>query len=192
MIYGWDISTSIIGLCKFSDDGRPFEYGYLDLRKIDGQLSKADAFFKWSNRFLNNSEQNFHFIEERLGGFAAGRTSAQVMMKLAQFNAICSYIIWTGGGSNHRQVSYLHPSSWKSLMKKEGLLIPKGSDKKEVTLAFVRRKQLDFDEFVKKYLNKNGNVHPWCYDVADAYCIGKAGYLKSCIEKGSSQLSEGP
>lgn len=189
MIYGWDVSTSIVGLCKLSDSGELLESSFLDLRKVEGQLSKADAFFGWTQKFINREEQNVHFIEERLGGFAAGRTSAQVMMKLAQFNAICSYIIWTGGSGKHRQVTYLHPSSWKSLMKKEGLLIPKGSDKKELTLSFVRRKEPQFEEFVQKSLNKNGNPQPWCYDAADAYCIGKAGYLKSCIEKGSSQLS---
>ena len=175
MIYGWDISTSIIGLACFTNDGEFERSFHLDLRKTDGQLSKADEFKKFVGGFLYQRDlSNFHFVEERLGGFSAGRTSAQVMMKLAQFNAICSYIIWTHDPGPHRSVIYLHPSTWKAVMKKEGLIIPKGADKKELTLAFVRRKVKSFEVS----LNKNDNPQPWSYDEADAWCIGRAGYLK--------------
>ena len=191
MIYGWDISTAIVGLATFDDSGSFKQGRYCDLRKTDGQLAKADTFRCWiENLGINKAETNFHFIEERLGGFAAGRSSAQVMMKLAQFNAICSYIIWSYNdgadpglhGGPHRQVTYLHPSSWKSVMKRDGLLIPKGADKKVLTLDFVRRHQPDLEVD----LNRNDKPQPWMYDLADAYCIGRAGYLK-CIAKGSSQ-----
>jgi hypothetical protein len=103
-------------------------------------------------------------------------------MKLAQFNAIITYIIWTTNPGNHRSVTYLHPSSWKSVMKRDGLLIPKGADKKVLTLDFVRRHQPGFE----MQLNRNDKPQPWMFDRADAYCIGRAGYLK-CIANGSSQ-----
>jgi hypothetical protein len=186
MIYGWDISTAIIGLSCFQNDGTYEHSFHLDLRKIDGQLSKADAFKKFMGEFLlQQGMQNHHFIEERLGGFSAGRTSAQVMMKLAQFNAICSYILWTHDPGPHRAVIYLHPSTWKAVMKREGLLIPKGADKKLLTLEYVKRKVPGF----QITLNRNDKPQPWHYDEADAYCIGRAGYLK-CIASGNSQLSE--
>lgn len=184
MIYGWDISTSIVGLACFQNDGTYENSFHLDLRKVEGQLAKADAFKKFVGGFLlQRGMENYHFIEERLGGFAAGRTSAQVLMKLAQFNGICSYIIWNHDPGPHRAVVYLHPSTWKSSMRNEGLLIPKGADKKELTLAFVRRKEPGF----QVDLNRNGKFQPWCYDRADAYCIGKAGYKRLCIERESSQ-----
>ena len=185
MICGWDISTSIVGLSRFNDDGSFCDATYLDLRKTEGQLAKADAFRAWlPGKEINVPEQNFHFIEERLGGFARGRTSAQVLMKLAQFNAICSYIIWTLHPGSHRQVSYLHPSSWKASMKREGLRIPQGTDsetKKKITLAFVHRKEPSFPI----ELNRNEKPQPWCFDMADAYCIGKAGYRRLCTERES-------
>lgn len=191
MIVGWDISTSIIGMAAFEDDGKYQLSSHLDLRKIDGQLSKAQAFKDWITGILwiNASEVNHHFVEERLGGFAAGRTSAQVMMKLAQFNAICSYIIYThepqfeSARGRHRSVSYFHPSTWKSIMKREGLIIPKGADKKSLTLAFVSRKVPDF--IVE--LNRNEKPQPWCYDEADAFCLGRSGFLKLCTETKNSQ-----
>lgn len=188
-IYGWDISTSVVGLSLFNDDGSFYGAAYLDLRKIDGQLSKADAFKEWIStarvNFQDNKDggTNYHFIEERLGGFAGGRTSAQVLMKLAQFNAICSYILWNHHPGPHRQVAYLHPSTWKSLMKHEGLIIPKGADKKEITLEFVIRKEPAFKGFLEK--NRNDKWQPWCYDMADAYCLGRSGYRKLCSAKTS-------
>jgi hypothetical protein len=192
MIYGWDISTSIIGLSLFDDGGVLIRTLYLDLRKEDGQLAKADAFWAWVKSVgVNNDAKNFHFIEERLGGFAGGRTSAQVLMKLAQFNAICSYILWTHNPGPYRQITYLHPSTWKAILKKEGLFIPKGADKKTITLAFVRKKEPSFTVD----LNRNDKVQPWCYDMADAWCLGRAGFLtfqKICTERENSPPSEEP
>jgi hypothetical protein len=184
MIYGWDISTSIVGMCVFTDDGQFLRQGHLDLRKLDNLVEKADAFKQWITdlEFVNGGATNFHFIEERLGGFSGGRTSAQVLMKLAQFNAVCSYILWTyineRTTANHRQIAYLHPSTWKSIMKKEGLLIPKGSkEKKAITLDFVRRKEPEF----KVEFNRNDKPQPWCFDEADAWCLGRSGWRKLCI-----------
>ncbi len=184
MLYGWDVSTSIVGLATFEDDGKFSLATYCDLRKVDGLLAKADYFDAWLRlTTVNIEKENFHFVEERLGGFAVGRTSAQVLMKLGQFNALVSYIVWNHCPGPHRQIAYLHPSTWKSLMKREGLIIPKGADKKELTLDFVRRKE---PSFVVEF-NRNDRPQPWMYDEADAYCIGKAGYCQLCIAKESSQ-----
>lgn len=184
MIYGWDISTSIVGLSVFKDDGTFTAAMHCDLRKVEGQLAKADAFKDFLNHTsVNVEKQSFHFIEERLGGFAGGRTSAQVLMKLAQFNAICSYIIWTHLPPTHRQITYLHPSTWKSIMKREGLIIPKGADKKEITLEFAIRKEPAFSHFLEK--NRNDKWQPWSYDMADAWCLGRSGYRRLCSANGS-------
>lgn len=189
MLYGWDVSTSIVGLCAFDDTGVLQTHHHLDLRSTDGLLAKADEFKGWLEgmAWMNDSDKNVHFIEERLGGFSGGRTSAQVLMKLAQFNALCSYIIWNHhvkpGLAKHRQITYLHPSTWKSLMKKEGLVpngtlfIPKGTPsdvKKQITLNFVLRNE----KSIILDVNRNGKPQPWMYDIADAYCIGKAGWSK--------------
>ena len=56
-------------------------------------------------------------------------------------------------------------------MKKYGLFIPKGGDKKKMTLDFVIKNE---SKFVMSY-NKKGNPQPWCYDMADSFCVVKAG-----------------
>jgi hypothetical protein len=199
MIYGCDVSTSIIGLAKFNNDGTFIRADYCDLRDVEGLLAKADAFREFLAgltplRGFYSDEKNYVFVEERLGNFAAGRTMLQTLMKLAAFNAVCSYILWRHENSSgkHRDIIHLHPSTWKSIMKKEGLIIPKGSDKKkEITLDFVRRKEPDFESIVVlNGMNRNNNPQPWCFDMADAYCLGRSGFKQICIEKESSPLSE--
>lgn len=201
MIYGIDISTSIIGLAKFHNDGTFVRADYCDLRDVEGALAKADAFREFLAgltplRGFYSDEENWVFVEERLGNFAAGRTMLQTLMKLAAFNAVCSYILWRHENSSgkHRGIIHLHPSSWKSIMKKEGLFIPKGStpdQKKKITLDFVRRKEPDFESIVVlNGMNRNGNPQPWCFDMADSYCLGKAGYRRLCSEKENSALSQ--
>jgi len=191
MIYGWDISTSIIGVCILGNDGKyAGESYYIDLTDVDGPLAKADyakASILNILKMQNDAEQpypNYHFVEDRLGGFAAGRTMLQTLMKLAAFNAVISYIIWEN--EKNPMVLHLHPSTVKSVMKKEGLFIPKGSDKKDLTLAFVRRKEPDFPWMP----NKNNNPKPQMFDMADAYCIAKAGYHRLCTERENSQPSK--
>ena len=186
MIFGWDVSTSIVGVAVFKDDGSYVASEHLDLRKVDGLNQKADAARVWIDAVLSGvvfDVSHRHFVEERLGNFAGGRTMLQVLMKLAAFNALFSYLLWShrfrDGRAHVTYVDHLHPSTWKSLMKKEGLLIPKGGDKKAITLEFVRHVEPKF----RIDLNKKNNPQPWMYDRADAYCIGRSGFLKLCAEK---------
>jgi hypothetical protein len=182
VIYGWDVSTSIVGMSEFDDDGKFQRAEALDLRKIDGLNEKADRCRVFVQDEVDHLVTNTHFIEERLGNFAAGRSMLQVLMKLAAFNAIFSYIVHETGDV----VEHIHPSTWKSRMKSAGLFIPKGSTKKkELTLDFVYRVERDFP----RELNKKGNPQPWMFDMADAYCIGRTGFLL-CSEKRSSPPSE--
>ena len=185
LYYGFDISTSIIGVSTFSDAGNWLGSYHIDLRKTDGILAKADQFARWFNERGIAEDDATYFVEERLGGFSGGRTSAQVLMKLGAFNAVCSYILWSAPTTKFRSVVYLHPSTWKARMKHEGLIIPHGADKKELTLHFVMRKEPKFKELMQ--YTKTGKAQPWMYDIADSYCIGKAGFLKLCKENTSSQ-----
>ena len=178
MIYGYDISTSIVGLAEFTNDGKFTRNEYIDLRDYETLDDKADVFRVNMIEFVGKNQNHLHFVEERLGNFAAGRSMLQVLMKLAAFNAVCSYIIFENTGEH---VKHIHPSSWKATLKREGLVIPKGADKKELTLKYVREHEKDFHVDI----TKKGKFQPWCYDMADAYCIGRAGYLRECTAKES-------
>lgn len=178
MIFGWDISTSIIGLTTFDDDCKFVSSEYLDLRKVDeGMIIKSFLAESWirviSDRHTGNS---VHYVEDKLGGFSGGKTMQQTLLKLAGFNATVSYLVWKSFNQTGRDavVEHIHPSTVKAILKKEGLFIPKGSDKKKLTLEFVSAKEPNF----KVDLNKNGNFQPWCFDKADSYIVARAGFLR--------------
>lgn len=196
MIFGWDISTSVIGVTVLSDTGDWIETSHFDFSKIEAKSlhDKMDESQWWVEEILEKyvAGSHNHYFEDRLGNFAAGRTMLQTLMKLAGFNALFSYEVWrihrdigdkcrwnkseddpgkmVGVGSN-----FVHPSTVKAIMKREGLIIPKGGDKKQITLEFVKKKVNGFEVF----LNKNGNPHSYNFDRADSYIIARAGYLRS-------------
>jgi len=183
MIVGLDVSTSITGVCYLNDDGSFYAANYIDLRKVDKSLmTKAKAvegYLHDVDRCLDDSFTHI-FVEDKLSGFSGGRTSQQTIMKLAAFNGIVSWMWYHFSGLN--EPIMLHPSTVKATMKRDGLIIPKGSNKKKLTLDFVREIVPEF-----KYVEtRNGNPQPYCYDMADAYCVARAGYLKHACDQQES------
>lgn len=186
MIFGWDISTSIIGSSIFTREGEYVDSHFLDLRKIEGgQIYKAHELEMYVNDYVRSYKcDTTHYIEDKLGSFAGGKTMQQTLMKLAAFNATVSFIIWRQFNESGytTDVEHIHPSTVKSLVKPYGLVIPKGGDKKKLTLDFVSKREKTFP--VK--LNKNDNPQPYCFDMADSYIVALAGYRKNwCSEKES-------
>lgn len=97
MILGLDASTSAVGWA-FSDNGKIVDAGFLDISSKE--TNKEKAFFVLDHlrsiKLLENvTEVN---LEAALSGFAGGRTSQQVIIKLARFNAVFEYIISTETG----------------------------------------------------------------------------------------------
>lgn len=116
------------------------------------------------------------FIEDRLGGFSHGHTQMQTLMKLGAFNLVVSWIAFEEA-SNMTSVSvrHIHPSTVKAIMRKQGLEIPKGADKKELTLSFVSKK---LGSAFPVERTKTGKPKPHMYDQADAYITACAGLEK--------------
>lgn len=201
MIMGWDVSTSIVGISVFDEDGLFMFSRYIDLRKKEGMLEKAyfvekevmSLIDEIKEKNLEESLHIYHFIEDKLSSFSAGKTMQQTLLKLAGFNAVVTFIVdktcWDKNVSS--TIRHLHPSSVKAIMKKDGLTIPKGADKKKLTLEFVSDIEKDF----VVDLNKNSNPQPWCYDMADAYIVARAGWLSGYLfddgqAKETSDLAE--
>jgi hypothetical protein len=184
MIFGLDISTSVIGAVKFDSCGKFIDSDYCDLRKVDGDLiDKAATADDWIKGMVNDAvakresigyEHDF-FIEDRLSGFGGGKTMQQTLLKLAAFNATVSYIVYRNfhDAGLGLTIEHIHPSTVKAFMKRFGLIVPKGSkEKKRLTLEWVQRKEPTF----KVELNRKENPQPWCYDMADAYITAWAGF----------------
>lgn len=167
---GWDASTSIVGVCELSPSGSLLWKDHVDLRKIDHLNDKAKAVRKFIQRTISPPAK--HFLEDRLGSFSFGKTSQQTLMKLSAFNAIVSLIIEEETGL---RPDHIHPMTIKSEMKKLGLIVEKGDDKKEKGLEWVMKREPAFT----LQLNRNGKHQPWNVDEADAYKIALTGLMKS-------------
>jgi len=89
---GLDISTTTVGYA-FTKDKKILDMGFIDIKKH--KLYKDKAFFVLTqlakNSYIDDVEQIY--VEDNLSGFAGGRTSQQVIIKLAKFNAILCYIL---------------------------------------------------------------------------------------------------
>ena len=89
---GLDASTTCVGYA-FTKDKKILDMGFIDIKK---QKTPKEKVFKVLG-FLNKSsyiDQVFTiYVEDNLQGFAGGRTSQQVIVKLAKFNAILCFML---------------------------------------------------------------------------------------------------
>ena len=89
---GLDASTTCVGYA-FTQDKKILDMGFIDIKK---QKTPKEKVFKVLD-FLNNSSYIDDTVdinvEDNLSGFAGGRTSQQVIIKLAKFNAILCFML---------------------------------------------------------------------------------------------------
>ena len=92
VILGLDISTSCVGYA-FTKDKEILDMGFIDIKKFKTYREKA--FFILSkldkNKYIDAVEKIY--VEDNLSGFSGGRTSQQVIVKLAKFNAILCFVL---------------------------------------------------------------------------------------------------
>ena len=89
---GLDASTTCVGYA-FTEDKKILDMGFIDIKK---EKTPKEKVFKVLD-FLNKSsyiDQVFTiYVEDNLQGFAGGRTSQQVIVKLAKFNAVLCFVL---------------------------------------------------------------------------------------------------
>jgi hypothetical protein len=172
--FGWDISTSVIGVSAFDEKKQFLGSSFLDLRKMDDILKKGEAaefFIRQQVARWGINGPNTHYVEDRLAGFSAGFTSRQTLMLLGAFNLLVTWFIHLVDSD----IRKLHPSTVKAIMRKQGLVLEKGDDKKMKTLKFVESRE---KKTWKTDLNRNMKPQPWMYDMADSYITGLAGIIR--------------
>ena len=92
MVLGLDVSTSCVGYA-FTKDKKIIDMGFIDLKKQ--KTPKEKTFFVLTHLSKSSyiDEVTKINIEDNLSGFSVGRTSQQVIVKLAKFNAILGFVI---------------------------------------------------------------------------------------------------
>tara|TARA_R110002020_G_scaffold394469_1_gene604495 strand:- start:313 stop:834 length:522 start_codon:yes stop_codon:yes gene_type:complete len=88
---GLDASTTCVGYA-FTENERILDMGFIDIKKQKTPKEKVFKVLEILNNisYINNIEKIN--IEDNLSGFAGGRTSQQVIVKLAKFNAILCFV----------------------------------------------------------------------------------------------------
>ena len=87
---GLDISTTCVGYA-FTKDKKILDMGFIDIKKQKTPKEKVEIVldFLTNTSYINNT--TIINVEDNLSGFAGGRTSQQVIVKLAKFNAILCF-----------------------------------------------------------------------------------------------------
>jgi len=164
MILGLDVSTSIIGVCLLKDN-KVVKADYIDLRKVSGLLHKAQAVENYINNNLKEVKIEHIFIEQALMFFRRGGSTAKTMAILQNFNGVVSWLCFKLLGL---EPQYITPISARS---KCGIKVPRGKKAKEVVMEhFLESKEFPID------YTRYGNVQKYCYDMADAVVVSRAGY----------------
>ena len=92
VILGLDASTTCVGYA-FTEDKKILDMGFIDIKKEKTPKDKVQKVLEYLNNSSYIDEVMDINIEDNLSGFAGGRTSQQVIIKLAKFNAILCFML---------------------------------------------------------------------------------------------------
>ena len=137
---GLDASTTCVGYA-FTEDKKILDMGFIDIKKEKtpkDKVQKVLDFLHQSSYIDNVDDIN---IEDNLSGFAGGRTSQQVIIKLAKFNAILCFML----ENFEYNVNSINPMTAR---------------KQVFGKARVKGKKAK--EFVQEEIEKMYNTNKWC------------------------------
>ena len=89
---GLDASTNCVGYA-FTKDKKILDMGFIDISKQKTPKEKVFKVLDFLNKSSYIDEVFTIYVEDNLQGFAGGRTSQQVIVKLAKFNAILCFML---------------------------------------------------------------------------------------------------
>ena len=141
---GLDASTTCVGYA-FTEDKKILDMGFIDIKKEKTPKEKVQKVLEFIN---NNSYIDDVYninIEDNLSGFAGGRTSQQVIIKLAKFNAILCFML----ENFEYNVNSINPMTAR----------------KQV-FGKARVKGLKAKDFVKQEIEKIYNTKKWCKETS--------------------------
>ena len=140
VILGLDASTTCVGYA-FTKDKKILDMGFIDIKKETTPKDKVQKVLEVLNSFDYIDEVNDINIEDNLSGFAGGRTSQQVIIKLAKFNAILCFMLENFEFNVHN----INPmTARKNVFGK------------------ARIKGVKAKDFVKEEIEKMYNTKKWC------------------------------
>ena len=142
---GLDISTTCVGYA-FTKNKKILDMGFIDIKKQKTSREKVFFVIDFLDicSYINKVEQIY--VEDNLSGFAGGRTSQQVIIKLAKFNAILCFMLEEMFEFNVHSIN------------------PMTARKNVFGKARVKGKKAK--EFVQEEVEKMYNTNKWCKETS--------------------------
>ena len=141
MVLGLDVSTSCVGYA-FTKNKKIIDMGFIDLKKQKTPKEKTFFVLTHLSKSPYIDEVTKINIEDNLSGFSGGRTSQQVIVKLAKFNAILGFVIEEEFGV---EVKNINPNTAR----------------KQV-FGKARIKGVPAKEYVKMKIDEKYDTKKWC------------------------------
>ena len=141
---GLDASTTCVGYA-FTEDKKILDMGFIDIKKEKTPKEKVQKVLEYLNNSSYIDEVIDINIEDNLSGFAGGRTSQQVIIKLAKFNAILCFMLENFEFNVHS-------------------INPMTARKQVFGKARVKGKKAK--QFVQEEIEKMYNTNKWCKETA--------------------------
>ena len=138
---GLDVSTTCVGYA-FTQDKKILDMGFIDIKKEKTPKEKVFKVLGFLNKSSYIDEVHDINVEDNLQGFAGGRTSQQVIVKLAKFNAILCFML-------------------EDMFEMEVHNINPMTARKNV-FGKARVKGIKAKDFVKEEVEKMYNTEKWC------------------------------
>ena len=141
---GLDASTTCVGYA-FTQDKKILDMGFIDIKKEKTPKDKVQKVLDFLHQTSYIDDVFNINIEDNLSGFAGGRTSQQVIIKLAKFNAILCFML----ENFDFKVNNINPmTARKNVFGK------------------ARVKGLKAKDFVKQEIEKMYNTSKWCKETS--------------------------
>jgi hypothetical protein len=163
MILGLDASTTTCGWAMLNG-GAILDADFIDLSKFETNKDKVFHIIEPLTALPSMAQLTEIKLEAALSGFMHGRTSQQVVIKLARFNAILEYVL-----EQKLKVPVCLISANTARKKVLGKAFVKGMTAKEYVKEELPKKFPDITKYFK--LNKRGNYDKRNEDLMDAIII---------------------
>ena len=141
---GLDASTTCVGYA-FTEDKKILDMGFIDIKKEKTPKDKVQKVLDFLHQISYIDSVDDINIEDNLSGFAGGRTSQQVIIKLAKFNAILCFML----ENFEYNVNSINPMTAR---------------KQVFGKARVKGKKAK--QFVQEEIEKMYNTNKWCKETA--------------------------
>lgn len=187
---GLDVSTSVVGIAVLDASGVLVELAAVDLRKLSGLWEKTDAverglvMLKTRLRARGDDSVMRVFVEQNLGGFRLGFTSAATIQGLSRFNGMTCLLA--------RQVFGIDPVHVDFREARRALGIQVAPEKKcgvdvkqQIWQQVSTRVTWPWPTKTLKSGPRKGQTEPdeTRYDMADAWVVARAGQQGITVTK---------